>query len=408
MKPNAKHAIRIGKKTYELALPDSAVTLGYAGNPDPRSVDELLRESLHAPIEFPELALAILDEDLVAIALEEAVPQGFEIVAELIQWLLERPLRGEQITVVLSSADRHAIDQAREAIERRSPGASGTVRIVQHVAANHEQLEYIAAAKSADPIYIQRDLVEAAVVLPIYCIRDPDTLSASDLYAMSPAFADAKTQQRWRLAWLDDNQQHLHQQSKLSREAGWLMGVQFAIAVVPACDGEITAILAGDPQSVHQKACEQLREQRLHGKPSQEDYERQFDLAIAAIDGGPEQQTWLNVARAVARADEMLHPSGRVIVCCDVDRITDGVAQLASDDPDEQLEKELLGGNLQDAFPAAVLRSIQARRSVYLMAPMISESEMEPLGIAYASKTSDIERLTHGPSAVVVIQSAQY
>ena len=55
-----------------------------------------------------------------------------------------------------------------------------------------------------------------------------------------------------------------------------------------------------------------------------------------------------------------------------------------------------------------VLRSIQARRSVYLMAPMISESEMEPLGIAYASKTSDIERLTHGPSAVVVIQSAQY
>lgn len=405
MNPNVKHAIRIGQKTHELILPDSAMTLGFAGNPDPRAIGELLRESISDPIEFPELALAILDEDLVAIALEEAVPQGFEIVAELIQWLLERPLRGEQITVVLSSADRHAIEQAREAIDRRSPGVGGVVRIVQHAAASQDQLEYIAAAKSADPIYIQRDLVEAAVVLPIYCIRDPNTLSASDPYAMSPAFADAKTQQRWQLAWLDDNQQHLHQQSKLSREAGWLMGVQFAIAVVPAADGEITAILAGDPQSVHQSACEQLREQRFNGNTMPEDHEQHFELAIAAIDGGPEQQTWLNVARAVARADEMLHPSGRVIVCCDIDRITDGVAQLASDDPDEQLEKELLGGNLQDAFPAAVLRSIQARRSIYLMAP-ISESDMEPLGIAYASKPSDIERLAHGVSSVVLIQSA--
>lgn len=405
MNPNVKHAIRIGQKTHELTLPDNAVMLGYAGSPDPRAVGELLREAISAPIEFPELALAILEEDLVAIALEEAVPQGFEIVAELVQWLLERPLRGEQITVVLSSADRHAIEQARDAIDRRSPGGGGVVRIVQHAASNHDQLEYIAAAKSADPIYIQRDLVEAAVVLPIYCIREPDTLSASDPYAMSPAFADAKTQQRWRLAWLDDNQQHLHQQSKLSREAGWLMGVQFAVAVVPASDGRITAIVAGDPQRVHQSASEQLREQRAKGNASPEDQEQRFELAIAAIDGGAEQQTWLNVARAVARADEMLHPTGRIIVCCDIARITDGVAQLASDDPDEQLEKELLGGNLQDAFPAAVLRSIQARRSIYLMAP-ISESEMEPLGIAYASKPSDIERLAQGASSVVLIHSA--
>lgn len=407
MNPNVKHAIRIGQKTHELTLPDNAVMLGYAGSPDPRAVGELLREAISAPIEFPELALAILEEDLVAIALEEAVPQGFEIVAELVQWLLERPLRGEQITVVLSSADRNAIEQARDAIDRRSPGGGGVVRIVQHAASNHDQLEYIAAAKSADPIYIQRDLVEAAVVLPIYCIREPDTLSASDPYAMSPAFADAKTQQRWRLAWLDDNQQHLHQQSKLSREAGWLMGVQFAVAVVPASDGRITAIVAGDPQRVHQSASEQLREQRAKGNASPEDQEQRFELAIAAIDGGAEQQTWLNVARAVARADEMLHPTGRIIVCCDIERITDGVAQLASDDPDEQLEKELLGGNLQDAFPAAVLRSIQARRSIYLMAP-ISESEMEPLGIAYASKPSDLERLAHASSSVVVIESAQF
>ncbi|MFN7736740.1 MAG: hypothetical protein ACK5O8_11525 [Pirellula sp.] len=405
MNPNVKHAIRIGQKTHELTLPDNAVMLGYAGSPDPRAVGELLREAISAPIEFPELALAILEEDLVAIALEEAVPQGFEIVAELVQWLLERPLRGEQITVVLSSADRNAIEQARDAIDRRSPGGGGVVRIVQHAASNHDQLEYIAAAKSADPIYIQRDLVEAAVVLPIYCIREPDTLSASDPYAMSPAFADAKTQQRWRLAWLDDNQQHLHQQLKLSREAGWLMGVQFAVAVVPASDGRITAIVAGDPQRVHQSASEQLREQRAKGNASPEDQEQRFELAIAAIDGGAEQQTWLNVARAVARADEMLHPTGRIIVCCDIERITDGVAQLASDDPDEQLEKELLGGNLQDAFPAAVLRSIQARRSIYLMAP-ISESEMEPLGIAYASKPSDIERLAQGASSVVLIHSA--
>jgi hypothetical protein len=310
---------------------------------------------------------------------------------------MERNIPAEQIHVVLSAAGNRPLRAMQQEL-----GAWPGIHIVQHVPGDSEKLEYVAAAQSADPIYIQRDLVEASVVLPIYCIRNPESLNASDLYAMSPGFADAQTQQRWNLAWLEDNRHHLHLQSQLSREAGWWMGIQFAIAVVPANDGGVAGILGGDPEHVFRTATLHLQQ----GIDSEFPPLKQ-ELVIASIDGVKDQQNWMNVARAVAKADRFLTPSGCMVILCEVDRITDGIAQLASDEPDDELERSLLGGDLEDAFPAAVIRSVQAKRSIYLMAPL-DAGEVESLGLSPISSPVDIERLAQRFRSVCLLRTSQF
>ncbi|MFO0014133.1 MAG: hypothetical protein ACK553_15475 [Planctomycetota bacterium] len=397
MKPKTSYFVTTGNTSFELRLPETARDVTCAGYPTDQSIQDLVLDAVSHPIAYPELGLAILEDDLVAIALEEGVPRGPEIVRALVAWLLGRGLQAPQITVVLPSAGSAPL----RAMQKELNEWEG-LRIVQHLAKDTEQLEYVAAAETADAIYIQRDLVEAAVVLPIYCIRHPEALSASDLYAMSPGFADANTQQRWNLAWLDDNQHHLHLQSKLSREAGWLMGVQFALAVVPAQDGGIAGILGGNPEQVYKTATSQLQE-ASYSEPATATH----DLVIASIDGARDQQTWMNVARAVAKADTFLTPAGCMVVLCEVDRISDGVAQLASDEPDDVLERELLGGDLEDAFPAAVIRSVQAKRSVYLMASL-DPAEIENLGLAPISTPADVERLAQRSRSTCLLRTSQF
>ncbi|MFN6128940.1 MAG: hypothetical protein ACK6DC_04495 [Planctomycetota bacterium] len=396
---NAKTNVSVnaGNRSLEFQLPDSARDVHCAGEPTDQTLRDLVLHAVQQPLAFPELSLAILDDDRVAIAIEAGVPRGPEIVRELVVWLLNRSLPLEQITVVLSSSALDALQAMQQALIEWP-----TLRIVQHAANDQEQLEYIAAAETADAIYIQRDLVEASVVLPIYCIRHPDSLNASDLYAMAPGFADANTQHRWNLAWLDDNQHHLHHQSKLSREAGWLMGVQFALAVIPAHDGGIAGILGGDPEQVFRTATSQLQEASYAEPPPE-----QHDLVIASIDGARDQQTWMNVARAMAKADSFLSPAGCLVILCDVHRITDGIAQLASDQPDDELERSLLGGDLEDAFPAAVIRSVQAKRSVYLMAPLDS-AELEGMGLAPIANAADVERLAKRFRSICLLRTSQF
>jgi siroheme synthase (precorrin-2 oxidase/ferrochelatase) len=115
----------------------------------------------------------------------------------------------------------------------------------------------------------------------------------------------------------------------------------------------------------------------------------------------------MNVARAVARAESLLNATGRVVVCCDLDHVTPGVQQLISDDDDSTLQMELLGSDFEDAFAAAVIRSVQSRRSVYLLSQLAAD-QIEDLGFAHISSPHDIERLAQGAGDICVIHTSQF
>ena len=388
---------RIGTRKLSLQLPESVSELRVSGMPTDQSIPDLIGRTLDEPVEFPPLALALIDDDHIAIAIEDGVPEANAIVCSVTRYLVEHGTRQEMITIVLGSDNQDWRDRLVEELRNQE---LSDVKVVKHEPTHHDSHGYIAASASADPIYIQRDLVEAEVVLPIYCIRTPDSPSASDKYGMSPSFADATTQHRWNLAWLDDNTHHLHLQEKLSHEVGWLMGVQFAIAVVPASDGSVSAILGGSPDPVFQRASELIR-------PLDAPKTTEHSLAIAFVEGDWTQQSWMNVARAAAHADMQLDANGIIVVCTDLKHLSDGILQLGSDESEDKLQRQLLSSDLEDAFAAAVLSSIKSKRSIYLMSQLKS-NQVENLGLAYIDSPLDIERLCREASSVCVMRSSQF
>jgi nickel-dependent lactate racemase len=397
MKNLVSYEPRIGTRKLALQLPDSVSELRVSGLATEKPIGELIAKAFDEPIDFPPLPLALIDDDHIAIAIEDGVPDANTIACAAVRYLVEHGTRQEMITVVLGTDNQDWRDRLID--ELKSQELDG-VKVVKHEPNHHDSHGYIAASASADPIYIQRDLVEAEVVLPIYCIRTPDSPSASDKYGMSPSFADATTQHRWNLAWLDDNVHHLHLQEKLSHEVGWLMGIQFAIAVVPASDGSVSEILGGNPDKVFQQASELLR-------PVGSSTLQEHSLAVAFVEGDWTQQSWMNVARAAAHADMQLNSNGIIVVCSDIKNLSAGISQLGSDESEEKLQRQLLSSDLEDAFAAAVLIAIKSKRSIYLMS-QLRVNQVEGLGLAYLDSPLDIERLCREADSVCVMRSSQF
>ncbi len=388
---------RIGTRKLSLLLPESVQEASVGTTATEIPIQTLINKILDEPIEFPPLPLALLDDDHIAIAIEDGVPEANSIACALVRYLVDHGTRQEMIAIVLGSDNQEWRERLLSELKDHS---FDEVRVVKHEPANREAHGYIAASESADAIYIQRDLFEAEVVLPVYCIRTPESPSASDKYGMSPGFADAATQHRWNLAWLDDNEKHMHLQEKLSHEAGWLMGVQFALAVVPSQDGSIGTILAGAPDHIFKQACAMVHAEDFLTSET-------YDLVIAFVEGDWTQQSWMNVARAAAHADLQLKTEGSIVVCTDIKNMTQGIQQLGDDEEDEKLERSLLKSDLEDAFAAAVIHSIKNRRSIYLMSQLTTQ-QVESLGLAYIDSPIDIEKLCESVESVRVIRSAQF
>lgn len=384
----------VGSLLIKLSIPENAVEWSHGRASSRSDYRRMLQEQLESPIDFPPLMLAIIPDDHIAIALEEGVPDGIEIACELIRYLVEHGCANEKLTWVLGSKSTSFLRSAEEAL---AAFGLSSIPIVLHDSQDQESHAYVAASETADPIYVQRELIDADVVLPIYCIRTAECPCSSDLFGISPGFTDAATQQRWGLAWLDDNTTHLHQHEKLSREAGWLAGVQFTLAVVPSVEGRVASLLAGKPESVFERGVAML-------SPLPPET---YDLVISLVDGAPQQQTWLSIARATVLADSICDPDGKVVVCCDVQKTTHGVRDLRSDAPADQANKRLLKSHAEDAFPAAVLRSICEHRSVYLLSSLPS-SETESLGLAHVDGLHSLEHLVEQSQKVCVIRGAQY
>jgi nickel-dependent lactate racemase len=388
---------RIGSQSIALSLPDHAMELKSIGDPADTPIEEMVAQALDDPIEFPPFSRALIDDDHVAIAIEEGVPCANRIACALVNYLRQHGTKTSRITIVLGADNSQWRNQL--STDLIACGFSD-VQVVKHEPTNQPSHGYVGASESADAIYIQRDLFEADVVLPVYCIRTPDSPSASDKYAMSPSFADAATQHRWNLAWLEDNLHHMHQQEKLSHEAGWLMGVQFAIAVVPACDGSIADLLGGDPDRVFRKASDLVRNTRSVASDSNA-------LVIAFVEGDSSQQSWMNIARAAAHAEMQLNSDGSIVICSDVDHLTSGMQQLGTDEPEENLQRRLLKSDLEDAFAAAVLSAIKSRHSIYLLS-RLSSHQVESIGLAHIRNVQEIEKLCSASDSICVIRSAQF
>lgn len=391
----------------------------------PGSVDipQAVADALGNPIDFPSIDLALVPGDCIAIAVHESVPQPEPIVKAIVEWLLSKhPASDLSIRVVLAPGNESLAEQlnnwlatrwpvselegdysadksSENAIAESTPSHS-LQRVLCHDPDDQQNLEYIAATDQSEAIYLNRELVEADFVIPIYRWLEPKDPRGHDPYVVLPAFGDRATQARYAKSWLREHEPARGTHKKAS-ESGWLAGIQYAIGAVANQEGLLAMLVGGAPESVDKVCSEGVH---TAPNPTETHTQQNFELVVVELVDPLRVPSWTQVASAAWSAQRWLSPAGRiVVVATSLAEVTPGIGALASDDPDEELQQTLLTSSLQDAYAAAVLRDIQSRRSVYVQSQVDPEL-LESLGFASIRDPSELERLMQKSKRVGVME----
>ena len=204
--------------------------------------------ALEQPLDFPPLRQSVVSGDRVAVALEAAVPQASLLVSAVVSHLLGAGIAAGDIFIVHPGRDRAGAD---DALRSELPAeVRKSIEIVAHDPAHRDGLSYLAANRDGDPIYINRRLVDADVVLPIGCIRLPSTPGYFGVNAtLYPTFSDAATLDRYHATDAEPSDDETSRRRQEADEIAWLLGVLLTIQVVPAAAGGVLHVVAGNCSS---------------------------------------------------------------------------------------------------------------------------------------------------------------
>jgi len=393
--------LRFGKRgTIDLDLPPNML-LAVFRSPAAEPLDDpaaAVLAAFNAPVGFPPLARAIVAGDRVAVALAEGVPCASEIVAGAVAALIEGGIRPAEITVVAAAGDRASpASDPRRSLP--TPVAS-EVDWVVHDPTDRRQLAYLATSSADRPIYLNRTLYDADVVVPIGPLRPQLSAGTAGPYAaLFPRFSDAETIDRFRDESTPRRRRQLRQETD---EAGWLSGVAMAVCVLPGPEGRVLHVLAGAIAAVHAEGESLCRQAWSFPIPDR------ASLVVASIDGGDGQQTWDNVARALAAASIATCDDGAIVICTDRMPAPDQVLTSLADAEDPWVVvHDLEQHRSPHARLAAALVGALGRVRVYL-ASQLDEATVEQMGMIPVANAVQLGRLAKRHDSCILMGHAQY
>ncbi len=382
-------------------------------------------DALQHPIDYPPIAGGIVPGDVVAIVIDTDVPHPELAVAGAIQAIVPcEPLR---VDVVVSEA------ASLETQGRLRASLPPEIELTVHCGKSRDELRYLAANEAADPIYLNRRVVDADLVVPITISRHSDPLFVRSTFgAVFPSLADHAAQSRARLHPEDLNTTYSTSGTITKRrldadddalKIDWLLGLQWLVTVDMTDDGQPGKVCAGTPERLAQRA--QDREANL-AVPFQS------DVVVACVEGDEQQQTIANVLRAALVASGHAAVDGSIVIVCDLDvlgslsELEQWEESMSVDDRDnhesQDAEEEQ---NLEQS--SASERSVEftspSNHALRTLSVLINEAssaqrflllsncdtdELESFGFGVIENSRSLERLINSKSSCAVIRSAQF
>lgn len=344
--------------------------------------------ALAEPQGYPPLARATVPGDRIVVAIADDVPQQAALVAGIVHSLVEANALPEDITVLLSGgADAGEIQRIVDFLPSR---LAAEVHVQQHDPQDTKGLAYLAASKENKPIYVNRQLFDADVVLPVGCLRPRSSLGYLGVHgSLFPTFSDLATMHRFQATGGSQGAVQQRRHAGEADEAAWLLGIHLIVQVVPGAGDRLLHVLAGEANVVAQQGrdlCESAWLHRLLDSPQ---------LVIAAIEGGEHVQTWENVSRALHAALAVTADHGAIVLCTDLKCPPGPALQHLASQPDDSIaRREILRVRSFDAATALMLLDARTRVEVFLLSGL-SQDTVEDLGLGYVIGPEQIVRLSH-------------
>jgi len=368
----------------------------------PLDLADAVRQALAEPVGIPALAQCITPSDQITIALEEAVPQGEEIAAQVVNHLIESGVTADGIIVLRSAADVAA--GRGNPLPLLSEDLQNRIRLVDHDPNDQQALAFLATAKSGDPVWLNRVLTDADMVLPIGSIHGRAVPGHFGIHtAIYPTFADQATQTRFcSPQTIGDRGRHRRKLVEAVDEIGWLLGIMFTIQVVPVTGDRAMHLVAGATE----ETCRRAR--ALYRKAWRFDVDQRAGIVVAGIEGDRRRQTWQNLARSLVAASECVEDGGAIVVCCDLeDEPGEAVDRLRRCRSSEEALGEITEQPTPDALVAAQLVRSLERVDLYLRSGL-GRDLLEDLMIAPVESDDEVNRLVNRfPTAIVLGNAPQ-
>ncbi len=378
---------------------------------------EAVRDSLLHPVgDFPPLTAALVGDDSIAIVVEADVPLPHQAIQGVLDAL--GPDHDCRITVVVCE-DMHADQLA--AIRSH---LAEDVDVAVHSSQRRDDLRYLAANATADPIYLNKHIVDADVVVPIVVARCGDPLyQGLDTSPVFPEFSDDGSQRRVRR----DAKQilNLRRRTKTNvpeheiQAVDHLVGMYWTVCVHVSDSGQPCDVHVGVGGGEH---CSTVPQQDANAAP-------EADLVIAQVSGGICQQSLPNLLRAAIIAGQYVAEDGTVVLVCDLHQLGSITArnQLADDfvDSEVDLANELEAGaderfdsdtqlQLHVSLQTHSLRVLHdlinhfdnSRR--YLLLSDCANDEVEAFGFGSIDNDQAILKLIQASESCTVLYQAPY
>jgi nickel-dependent lactate racemase len=273
--------------------------------------------------------------------------------------------------------------------------------VVAHDPSEKASLSYLAASKEGEPIYLNRLLCEADVVIPINLLRPRSCLGYTGVHSgLYPTFSDESTQKRFRAPRSAMRAGDRRRRKAEADEVAWLLGLQLTVQIVAGSGNSLLHVLAGLPEEVAEVGLELVKSAWLHDVPGK------AQLVVAAIEGGSADQTWENFARALYVASRLCADQGTIVLCTDLKRHPGpSLQRLAGYEEDAKLLQLVNRDRSEDAVSALLLLESRERQHVFLLSGL-DENAVEAIGLGHITSTEQIRRLSGGCQSCILLADA--
>jgi hypothetical protein len=255
-----------------------------------------------------------------------------------------------------------------------------------HDADNDAGLAYLNANDAGDPVYVNRLLVDADVVIPIGFVEPGDDSRQTD--CIYPSFSGASAQERFSKA--DVTSLACRAEIALAND---MLGSFFVIQLVSGPGGSVVGLFCGERMRTTKAA--RLAANELWTF----DFGGEAELVLATIETDAKRQTWDDVAEAVLTASQLIKGEGPIVVLTEL-----------SVKPDKKMRRALQsqfddGPEKKSSVKLRSLAGVVAERSVFLKS-QLPPAEVEDLGLGHLDSAEQIARVAESFDSGVLIRDA--
>jgi hypothetical protein len=373
----------------EFEVPDDRLIGSWSG-PEALPIEDArdrLRAVLEGPMGYPPLRQNVVPGDRVVIPIDPEVPDLPRVVAMIAEVLEEVGVESVR-AISLGPIPASLREGWPESVplEEHDPGAADPSRFA-----------YLASTQAGRRIYLNRELTEADVVVPVGLLGfDPILGYKGPWSTLFPGLSNAETREDERRSPAGVG--HRGTVLEESSEVSWLLGSLFHVGILPGGSG-IAGVIAGEAGEIREEGIGVI-DRAWTFRP-----EGRADLVVAGIGDPGRPSTIDDLAAGLATAAGLVRRGGKIAMLSKVDGpIGPALQRLAAlDDPSRGGVKALRGAEGEpDYLAARAIAEALSWADVFLLSNLAEDTVDDLAMIALGSPDEASRLAAKSPSCLVV------